>query len=498
MNSDAKKQSIKSIKGNEWKEEEYTSGFLCEAAAIETRLRSHILELLEPTIRKTTILEAKVKENRAALEARQQEMSELRKVKDDAETLMKIVEGFQNEMGEWDKERRHHQAQLTEKAALQEGELNALRHLLEQRNAATGGMERSLKSLGDLVTTARDETTQLRSYAMERIDVNRDKMAKLRDELEQRTTNIENQVHELQDQQTGTNKIVNHMTEAVDSMSQRVCQADANIADLWRSKAAVSCLEEQQQDLHEFMRHVNATVSSLRHQFGTLVDDVKSHFQEAAKVVGTTTSKQIEDMRSQCSAELLRIDEVAEKIERFMRSSSDQQSELKVQVREDHEKAKTELQGLKQSVEKQEKTRHVSDNNVSVELAQLHKGISDLKAHRESEESRSNLRNDIMEMLVESQLLSAYLDQQDDHDRKNIALYGYKSGDSKDNKPSMSCTLPDLGRERAASARTPRKHMASSSGMGGGMHDASEAHVLSLDKRCLSCSGSSTTVMAGF
>jgi len=485
-------------KSNDPKEEEYSSAFLCEAAEIETRLRSHILELLEPTIRKTTILETKMKENRAALEARHTEMTELRKVKDDAEVLMKIVEGFQKEMGEWDKERHHHQQQLAEKMGLQEIELNALRRLLEQRNAATGGMERSLKSLGDLLATARDETTHLRTYAMERIDVNRDKMAKLHDELEQRTTNIENQVHELQDQQVGTNNIVNHMTETVDAMNLRVCQADENIADLWRSKAGVSCLEEQQQDLTEFMRHVNATVSSLRHQFGSLIEDVKKHFQEAANVVATTTSKQIEDMRSQCSAELLKVDIVSEKMERFTRSSSDRQLELKTEVREEHEKAKIELQGLKQSFDKQEHTRHVSDNNVSVDLAQLQKGITDLKAGRDSEESKSSLRNDIMEMLVESQLLSAYLDQQDDHDRRNVALYGYKSGESKDSKAALSCTLPDLGRERAISARTPRKRMNSSSGMAGGMHSNGEVPVLSLDKRCLSCSGSSTTVMAGF
>lgn len=493
---EAKKRLTK--KSNDLEDEEFTSAFLCEAAEIETRLRSHILELLEPTIRKTTILETKVKEVRAAIEARHQEMIELRKTKDDAEGLMKIVEGFQTEMGDWDKERRHHQQQLTEKMALQEGEINALRRLLEQRNAATGGMERSIKGLGDMITTAREETTQLRTYAMERIDGNRDKMAKLRDELDQRTTNIENQVHELQDQQIGTNNIVNQTTETVETMNIRVGKADDNIADLWRSKAAVSCLEEQQQDLTEFMRHVNATVASLRNQFGSLIDDVKSHFQEAAFVVGTTTAKQIEVMRSQCSAEIRKIDEVTEKMDRFMQSSSNRDVELKTQVREENDNTKTELQGLKRSVDKQEKSRQVNDSNVSIELAQLQKGISDLKAQRESETIRSSTRNEIMEMLVETQLLSAYLDQQDEHDRKNIALYGYKTGDGKDSKAAMNCTLPDLGRDRVISPRTPRKRMNSSGCLAGAGHGGSEVPVLSLDKRCLSCSGSSTTVMAGF
>jgi DNA-binding ferritin-like protein len=399
-------------------------------------------------------------------------------------------------MGTWDKERRQHELQLTEKMALQEAEMNALRKLLEQRNAALGATERAMKSLGDLLAVARDETTQLRAFAMERIDSHRDKLAKLRDEMEQRTHNIENQVHVLQDQHTGVSKLVNNMKETVDVMNQHVRQASEDIADIWRSKADVSCLEEQQQDLTEFMRHVNATVSSLRQQFGSLIDDVKSHFEVSANVVGTTTAKQIEDMRTECKKELKRVDEAVVKIDEFMRSTQDYQETLQSQVEEDQEKSKTELQGLKQSVEEQQKTRLLSESNVAIDLAQLHKGIHDLKAQRESDDSRSSMRHDIVEMLVECQLLSALLEQQDDHDRKNIALYGYTSGESKenkakDNKAAMSCTLPDLGSARGAS-KTPRKNNNSL----GGAH--SEVPVLSLDKRCLSCSGSSTTVMAGF
>merc|ERR1712187_1022339 len=91
---------------------------------------------------------------------------------------------------------------------------------------------------------------------------------------------------------------------------------------------------------------------------------------------------------------------------------------------------------------------------------------------------------------------------QDDHDRKNIALFGYKSAEAKDNKPA--CSLPDLSHDRANggshSARGPRKRTASANNMTPSMNfnAAAEAPVLSLDRRCLSCSGSSGTVLAGF
>ncbi|CAE8644491.1 unnamed protein product, partial [Polarella glacialis] len=87
---------------------------------------------------------------------------------------------------------------------------------------------------------------------------------------------------------------------------------------------------------------------------------------------------------------------------------------------------------------------------------------------------------------VESQLLSAHLDSQDDQDRKNIALFGYKNVENKESRTSIQGGfLPELDPKL-----TPRRRIAQV------LH--ADKPTINLDKRCLSCSGSPATTLAGF
>merc|ERR1712217_228599 len=86
--------------------------------------------------------------------------------------------------------------------------------------------------------------------------------------------------------------------------------------------------------------------------------------------------------------------------------------------------------------------------------------------------------------------LGAMLDMQDDQDRKSIALFGIK-GNENQKERSKTCSLPELngvgGRNSALSPRTPAAPPAPAA-----------VPVMTIDKRCLSCSGSAATVLAGF
>merc|ERR1719162_660669 len=114
--------------------------------------------------------------------------------------------------------------------------------------------------------------------------------------------------------------MISHMKADHERMAQSVEEAVAGVADLWRSKASVGCVEEQQQEFSEFARQVSAHVSGLRQQFGSLVDDVKAHFQTAARVVATSTSQQMDQMRNQYKSEVGRMDDVLNQMEHFMAS----------------------------------------------------------------------------------------------------------------------------------------------------------------------------------
>jgi len=104
---------------------------------------------------------------------------------------------------------------------------------------------------------------------------------------------------------------------------------------------------------------------------------------------------------------------------------------------------------------------------------------------------------------------------QDEKDRKAISLYGFKDGpDIASVSPSSNCgTLPNImaknGSTRSGVSASPRYRGSAKSGkdcrvaiLESPRHHTSEAAfaepVVSIDSRCLSCSGSTATVLAGF
>merc|ERR1712070_85788 len=101
-------------------------------------------------------------------------------------------------------------------------------------------------------------------------------------------------------------------------MGDRVKKAGDGIADLWRAKVSVVCLEEQQQDLSEFMQHVNGIVSSLKQQFGSLIDDVKGHFQTATQLVGRSTAEQMNSLRAKYEDDRTKVDSLHNQMQDFV------------------------------------------------------------------------------------------------------------------------------------------------------------------------------------
>merc|ERR1712113_1227109 len=121
---------------------------------------------------------------------------------------------------------------------------------------------------------------------------------------------------------------IGHMKAELSRVGNSVGEIVQGVADLWRAKASVVCVEEQQQEFSEFARQVNTHVSGLRQQFGSLVDDVKAHFQTAAHVVGTSTAKQMDDMREHYQEEVQRVDTVLAEIADFVETQKGSQTQM--------------------------------------------------------------------------------------------------------------------------------------------------------------------------
>ncbi|CAK9095294.1 Hypothetical protein SCF082_LOCUS44767 [Durusdinium trenchii] len=408
--------------------------FALEAGEIENRLRKHTIELTEPAIARTAAFERKLHEVRLYTDLNAENLKQLHQKLSAQENLKLTVESFRGQLFEWDKERRDHQELMNEKVCLQEDEIGALYGKMELQTVRTEACNRGLKHLGDLLTETREELAELRSYCSERIDINREKIVRLREELETKHSAIEVSQFKLNDDVTNMTTAFQHVSSEVERIGINTEKAVADVAELCRVKARIAGVEEQQETYSEFSRSLTDAVGSLKMQLDTMLTDVQEHVenvkeQEDSLQIGLTGVQQY----------------FGEKI---------------VQI-EDIINAK--------------KKPDLKQEEFFLEVQQLRRDCKEIRQQMQRHERARGLERDAMQAIVESQQIAAQIDYHEDQDRQEISLFGCKPVDRGDRSEQL---LPSISKD------TPRKR--------------ETASLISLDKRCLSCCGGAGAVLAGF
>merc|ERR1719160_1363886 len=309
-----------------------TSAWLMEVAEVETRMRAYTLELMEPSIQRSSALEDKLKKMQAVLDRHTDEMEAIMRVKSAAEMQISTVEGFREELSRWDVQRRSQEAKVEESLSLKTHDINALRATLETKTSEFKGLGRAVQKLGDIVEAGKEEVTKLRTYCVERIDTSRDKLYKLRDEFETRMTAAETETHTLKDVQCSIDSGLGHLTAELKRLDSIIVEHGEAIEEMQKGKAPRSSLDALQSEMTEFIRQTNGNVAGLKQNLMSLVGDVKSHFETAANVVGTSTAQHIDEMRKSYLKDIRRIDEVKKQIESFVKDASETSAKLSEQV----------------------------------------------------------------------------------------------------------------------------------------------------------------------
>lgn len=469
---------------------------LIEATQIETRLRHHVVELMEPTIKKASIYESKLREVKVALDRCNENVNDLKREIAASDTVKAVVEQFRSDIAIAEYQRKEHEQMLNEKACNQENDVSALRKQIEIQASGTASCQRTMQSLGDMLTETKEEQAMLRQYCMDRVDANRDKLMKLRDEFEYKSHAAESKQFQLQDDMTNMSTVFAHLESEMQRIGADSADSIQSIADLWRSKATVTAMEEQHQTFVEHQRNVDAMVGQLRQQLAGIVDDVKDHFQTAADVVNASTAKQIQDMREKYLLEIGRVDGIMK--DNAVSGQKQEEFQRAIQTRLDSFQAEvsSSTESLTSKVDATMKSTGVGNNQLLVEVQQLRKGLRDAETQLNATVQAHAVERDVLQSLLESNALNTHMGLQDDQDRRNIALFGYKPQSAGKEDPKAQ-TLPNIdgGSWAARSPRTRRSDKVEK-GYGGGIQGVMP--TVTVDKRCLSCSGSPATVLAGF
>lgn len=281
-------------------------------------------------------------------------------------------------------------------------------------------------------------------------------------------------------------------------------------------KANVVQLEALQEEVSELIRDANGSVAVLKRTMGTVVNDVKEHFKTATNTVANQNAHMLSEVRVSYQDELNQVAKMRGDIVKFMQETQNNTDRLQETVVRSQDETHDVVSKARTEIEELGSSRLRDKSNADLDRKTLHDHLATVTGSSESVAKWLEHVCSIMWTMLQGEAASSALDLQDGRDRSKVALMGFpepKDEPASAKRPSTSTsTRPSTGApsSRPGTRDTARADSTSrpgtrGRGRGGLMGTAcqpsaetDEGPVISLDNRCLSCSGHGQTVLSGF
>merc|ERR1719197_1637411 len=441
-----------------------------EFAEFETRMRKFLLGLMEPTIHKASAQQLEIDQIKAMVDKHAKSIQEVTLTSVKAEQQISIVEHFREEMSRWDVQRRGQEAKVAEELSLMKHELDGFRYNLERKEASIHGLQRTVDRVTAEMNRLQDSQDQLRKYCEERIDSQSKSINSARADLEVKLISLETKHNSLADELWGEETGLAKVTGELSKTNLVVQQLTEEMKRVQEKKASLTQLAKVQEEVKELIREATSNVTSLKLTVGNVVSDVKEHFRTASNTIAAHNATMIAEIRGSYQEELDHSAKLRQEVMKFMQDTQAAIKHLEQVAQSSHDQTEAMVREVRLDVEELNRKRKRDKANADIENKALKKRLGGVFDNSDLVLKGLEHLSGVLAALLESNRMQAALELQDDMDRRKVALTGYKET-AAPGKPST--------------ASTPRQ-------------TSRGAPVVSVDNRCLSCSGQTATVLAGF
>jgi len=441
-----------------------------EFAEFETRMRKFLLELMEPTIHKASAQQLEIDQIKAMVDKHAKSIQEVTLTSVKAEQQISIVEHFREEMSRWDVQRRGQEAKVAEELSLMKHELDGFRYNLERKEASIHGLQRTVDRVTAEMNRLQDSQDQLRKYCEERIDSQSKSINSARADLEVKLISLETKHNSLADELWGEETGLAKVTGELSKTNLVVQQLTEEMKRVQEKKASLTQLAKVQEEVNELIREATSNVTSLKLTVGNVVSDVKEHFRTASNTIAAHNATMIAEIRGSYQEELDHSSKLRQEVMKFMQDTQAAIKHLEQVAQSSHDQTEAMVREVRLDVEELNRKRKRDKANSDIENKALKKRLGGVFDNSDLVLKGLEHLSGVLAALLESNRMQAALELQDDTDRRKVALTGYKEAP---------------GAKQPEGTKTPRKSV-------------KEQQVVSVDNRCLSCSGQTATVLAGF
>lgn len=469
-------------------------------AEMENRLRAMILEVLQPTIQKASLLQSEVENVKGIVSQHTKNINEVQLTQVKAQEQVSMIDHFKEEMGKWDQQRRYHEARVTEDQTFLKQELDGFRYNLEQKESALHHLNRGVDRAVAELNRLQEMQDSLKGLCEERLDESSKRVNATRAELEVQISSLELKHHALTDQLWGEETGLAKVTGELHKTNKTVEKLQQDMLQVQTGKAESEQLERLQEDVGQLVREANSSMTSLKQTVGNVVNDVKEHFRTASQTIAAHNAAFISEVRSSYRDELAQAAALRGEVQDFMNRTTTSISDLDNRVAESTVQTESLVKEVRADMEELNRKRKRDKTSVDIEMKNLKKRLGDVFENSDAVlKGMENLWK-VLTMILEGERVQNALELQDSLDRKRIALMGVKDDELSLNRSYG--TTPQQPRPEVRQLRTsgtsasPRATTAPS----GAKPKTGKQNqpIVKIDNRCLSCSGQAPLVMAAF
>merc|ERR1719271_1865199 len=399
-------------------------------AQMETRLRSMISDLMQPTIAKTSNVMADLEAMKGIVSQHTRGLQEVQLGQLKVTEQVATIASFREDMAKWDTQRRTHESQVEESLQGMQQKLEEYRYSLEQKESVLHHLHRNVERCAMELNRQGDSLHGKEDFLEARIDEQSRKINQEKAEWEVKIAGLELKLAALTDElwgeQTGLAKVAGELKKAHSSFEK----LEAAVDTLKEGKAEAAQLDRLRAEVGKMVHEANSSVSSMRQTVGNVVNDVREHFRTASQTISAHNATFITEVRQQYQVELEKAAGVRQEVLNFMQHVERTIQDQDARVAGTAAKASALAAEAREEVEELNRRRKRDKTSADNELKALKKRLGGVFDNSDAVLKGIEHLYDVIQMMLEGEFIASSLEMQDSIDKKKIALMGVKDDET--------------------------------------------------------------------
>lgn len=450
-------------------------------AEIEGRVKEMVLEVLAPTQHQNRMNSMEIGELKDVTKGQSLHLHELVQIPMKMLEFKELIDMFHHELGSFQREAAEMKVDTTEVRKTFQVEVEALGIKMQSRDSALRQLTFTVDKLRSHFDELDQRLEEAQNAQLTRVEELQRAIGSLQTELEVKMAAVGLQHVKVTDQIWSCETEIARVTGELRHQSEVLKGLNQAVQELNATKVKQESLDSLKELVLERSIQTSNEVSGLKAEFRTTVNKVSGHLEALLSASTANVTSFYDDMRDahdeQSKLVEKAVSDFAKAAETFRKDMLAQSQETKNTM----QRLEAVVQEVREGQFEMERKRRQDRAGMEAEIqASNHRVHGIFEAMGECLESTRTTQEALGKM-VQALEVSFALGIQDEQDRLSVSLIGFKE-EAPAPSPSNSTATPSQSpRKEQQSPRLQRK-----------------ASVISVDHRCLSCSGQSPVVMAGF